>query len=446
MTEVVAYTVGVLVVVVGLALSIALHEIGHLVPAKRFGVKVTQYMVGFGPTLWSRRRGETEYGVKWVPLGGYIRMIGMFPPAPGSDDRHLRASSTGPLQSLADEARRASAEEIEPGDEDRVFYRLPVAKRLVIMLGGPVMNLVLAVVFLGVTVVGIGLPTLTPTVSAVSECVVPVTRADQTCGPGDPAAPAAEAGIRTGDVILAVDGRPTPDWRSVQEAIRGAAGRTVPVVVERDGQRLELSAPIIADDRPALDAAGEPVLDADGEPVLEQVGFLGVSPSQELVPQPVTEVPAVVGDAVVRTAAIIIDLPARMVDVAEAAFGDAERDPQGPIGVVGVGRLSGEVATTDLLASTQERVAVMLSLLGSLNVALFVFNLLPLMPLDGGHVAGALWEGARRQLARLRGRPDPGPVDIARLLPLTYAVAIVLVGMSGLLLYADVVRPVTLGG
>jgi Zn-dependent protease len=135
-----------------------------------------------------------------------------------------------------------------------------------------------------------------------------------------------------------------------------------------------------------------------------------------------------------------------MVDVAQAAFGSEERDPNGPIGVVGVGRLSGEVASSDLLASTRERVAVMLSLLGSLNIALFVFNLVPLMPLDGGHVAGALWEGARRQLAKLRGRPDPGPVDIARLMPLTYAIATVLVAMSGLLLYADIVRPITLGG
>jgi membrane-associated protease RseP (regulator of RpoE activity) len=446
MTEGIAYAIGVLVVVVGLAVSIGLHEVGHLVPAKRFGVKVTQYMVGFGPTVWSRRRGETEYGLKWIPLGGYIRMIGMFPPVRGGDEHHLRASSTGPFQSLADDARRASAEEIAPGDENRVFYRLPVRQRLVIMLGGPTMNLVLGFVFLGIVLTMIGLPSLTTRVSSVSECVQPVTAVDAECTAADPAAPAAEAGILPGDVIVAFGGTEVRDWDEVRELIRSSPGQTVPVVVERDGERIELSAALIRSEREVIGADGELVTAPDGTPATESVGFFGVSPTQELVPQPVTEVPAFVGDAVVRTAAIIVNLPARMVDVANAAFGNAERDPNGPIGVVGVGRLSGEVASSDLLETTRERVAVMLSLLGSLNIALFVFNLIPLMPLDGGHVAGALWEGARRQLAKVRRRPDPGPVDIAKLLPVTYVVATLLIAMSGLLLYADIVRPITLGG
>jgi membrane-associated protease RseP (regulator of RpoE activity) len=444
-TDWIAYTVGVLVVLVGLALSIALHEIGHLVPAKRFGVKVTQYMVGFGPTAWSRRRGETEYGVKWLPLGGYIRMIGMFPPAPGQDPRRLRASSTGPLQALVADARKAGAEEVAPGEEHRVFYRLSAPKKLVVMLGGPTMNLVLGTVFLGIVISAIGVPALTTKVSAVSECVLPVTEAERACAPGDTPAPAAAAGLRPGDVIVAFDGRPTGDWEAVRAGIRGAAGRTVPVVVERDGKQVTLQAGVIADDREKV-VDGQVVTNPDGTVATERVGFLGVSPSQELVTQPVTAVPGFVGETVVRTAGIIVNLPQRMVGVGQAAFGEAERDPNGPIGVVGVGRLSGEVASTDVFASTTERVAVMLSLLGSLNIALFVFNLVPLMPLDGGHVAGALWEGARRQVARLRGRADPGPVDIARLLPLTYVVATFLVAMSGLLLYADIVRPVTLGG
>src|SRR5512138_3881438 len=100
------YLLGVLVVAVGVGASIALHEIGHLVPAKKFGLRVPQYMVGFGPTVWSTRRGETEYGVKAIPLGGYIRMIGMFPPRPGDDPGQLRVSSTGRMSQLVDEARR----------------------------------------------------------------------------------------------------------------------------------------------------------------------------------------------------------------------------------------------------------------------------------------------------------------------------------------------------
>ena len=135
-----AYAAGVLIAALGVALSFALHVVGHLVPAKRFGVRVTQYMVGFGPTVWSRRRGETEYGLKAIPLGGYIRMIGMFPPKPGDAPGTIRATSTGRFSQLADEARAAAHEELLPGDENRVFYRLSTPKKVAVMLGGPLMN------------------------------------------------------------------------------------------------------------------------------------------------------------------------------------------------------------------------------------------------------------------------------------------------------------------
>jgi len=443
MSAVVAWVVGVGVLVVGLAVSIGLHEVGHLLPAKRFGVKVTQYMVGFGPTVWSRRRGETEYGVKAIPLGGYIRMIGMYAPAP---DGTARSGSTGAFQALAEDARKVAAEEVGPGEEHRTFYRLPVRERLVVMLGGPVMNLLLATVFLGLLLTAIGLPALTPRISSVSQCVLTAADGPRECTAADTPAPAAAAGVRPGDVIVSVDGEAADgDWTRVQSAIRASAGRTVPVEVERDGERLVLQAPIIATDVPRTTAGGELVTDAAGDPVTERVGFFGVTPTQEPVRQPVTAVPGYVADATWATAEVILNLPARMVGVAQAAFGDAERDPNGPIGLVGAGRLSGEIASSDLFTTTTQRVGAMLGLLGSLNLALFVFNLVPLLPLDGGHVVGALWEGLRRRVAALRGRPDPGPFDLARLLPVTYVVTALLLSMSVLLLYADIVRPITLG-
>ena len=141
-----AFIIGILVMVIGLGLSIALHEIGHLVPAKRFGIRVPQYMVGFGPTLWSRRRGETEYGVKWIPLGGYIRMIGMYPPPHGAPEGTVGSGTTGRFATLAEAARSQAWEEVQPGDEGRLFYRLPVRRKVVIMLGGPLMNLVISFV------------------------------------------------------------------------------------------------------------------------------------------------------------------------------------------------------------------------------------------------------------------------------------------------------------
>jgi membrane-associated protease RseP (regulator of RpoE activity) len=191
--------VGILLFFVGLMLSIALHEIGHLVPAKLFGIRVTQYMVGFGRTIWSRRRGDTEYGVKAVPLGGFIRMIGMFPPEPGGDPRRLRKASTGPIQALVEDARRAASEEIQPGDEDRVFYRKAWWKKLIVMLGGPAMNVILALLLAAGVLMTFGnpeRPVLAPTVSQVSECVIPASEERATCEPTDVPAPAAEAGFQ----------------------------------------------------------------------------------------------------------------------------------------------------------------------------------------------------------------------------------------------------------
>jgi membrane-associated protease RseP (regulator of RpoE activity) len=447
MTEALQYAAGVLLFAVVIALSIALHEIGHLVPAKKFGVKVTQYMVGFGPTLWSRRRGETEYGVKWLPFGGYIRMIGMFPPRPGEDPNRLRESSTGAFQSMAEDARRMSAEEIGPRDANRVFYKLSVPKKVVVMLGGPVMNLLIGTVLLGALVVFIGNPNesvTTTTVSVVNKCIAPAGTTRTECIPSDPVAPAYEAGLKPGDQVVSFDGATVTSWDQVRDTIRNSAGEPIPLVVRRDGTDVSLTVTPVLNKVPVV-SGNEVVTNPDGTPKTEQVGFVGVSPVQKMAPGSIADVPGVVGNAVVRTAGVVVRLPQRMVDVGQAAFGSAQRDPNGPIGVVGVGRLTGEVASMDAL-NTQQRVASMLGLLGGLNIALFVFNLIPLLPLDGGHVAGALWEGARRTIAKVRHKADPGPVDVAKLLPVAYGMAIVLIGMSALLLYADIVRPVTLRG
>ena len=429
--------VGIVVFAVGLLLSIALHEVGHLVPAKRFGVRVTQYMVGFGRTVWSVRRGETEYGIKALPFGGYIRMIGMFPPGRGEDEHHLRRSSTGPFQSLVESAHASARQELRPGDEHRVFYRKHWWQKVIIMLGGPTMNLVIATVLLAVVLCGIGIPVYaaTTSVSSLSQCVVPADRQQATCQPGDPTAPAAAAGVQPGDRIVAVAGEATPDWKAAQAAIRDHPGQRVDLVVERAGRRVVLPLTLATTQR----ASSE-------DPTPREVGFLGVVPQQVVDHRetaPLSAVPSAVGGSLVQVAGLVVNLPARMVGVWQAATG-GERDADGPIGIVGAGRIGGEIAAQpDPLYA---KAGGLLAMLASVNLALFVFNLVPLLPLDGGHVAGALWEALRRAIARLRRRADPGFVDVAKALPVAYAVAVLLIGMSALLLYADIVNPVRLPG
>ncbi|MEP6651230.1 MAG: site-2 protease family protein, partial [Lapillicoccus sp.] len=283
----IAYIIGVLVVALGVALSIALHEIGHLVPAKKFGVKVTQYMVGFGPTIWSRQKGETEYGVKAIPLGGYIRMIGMFPPKPGDAPGQLRASTTGRFSQLMDQARQDSMDEVQPGDEHRVFYQLSVPKKVVVMMGGPVMNLLIAFVLFGGILTLYGIPTATPLISSVATCVPStaptVEKPQPDCAAGDAASPASIAGLQKDDRIVSVNGTPVSTWDQVTPLIRRSAGRTMTIVVDRGGSQVTLEAPIAALNRAAYVDNDKVKVDANGNVLTEQVGYLGATPSGELV-------------------------------------------------------------------------------------------------------------------------------------------------------------------
>ncbi len=445
----IAYIIGVLVVAVGVALSIALHEIGHLVPAKKFGVKVTQYMVGFGPTIWSKRKGETEYGVKAIPLGGYIRMIGMFPPKPGDPEGQLRASSTGRFSQLMDQARQDSMDEVQPGEEHRVFYQLSVPKKVVVMMGGPLMNLFIAVVLFGGILTLYGIPTATPLISTVATCVPStaptVAKPQPECIAGDPASPAAAAGLQKGDRIVSVNGTAVSTWDQVTPLIRQSAGQTMTLVVDRGGSQVTLAAPIAALGRAAYVDNDKVKVDANGAVITETVGYLGATPTGELIKGTALQVPGFVWNQFTTTAGVVVKVPQKMVGVVQAAFGSGERDPNGPISVVGVGRVGGEIASADLGADgTTAKIMTLLSLIAALNMALFVFNLIPLLPLDGGHVAGALWEGLKRNGARILGRADPGHVDVAKALPVAYTMAIVLISMSALLIYADIVKPVKL--
>lgn len=435
---VLAFVIGILVMVVGLGVSIAVHELGHLWPAKKFGVRVGQYMIGFGPTLWARRFGETEYGIKAIPLGGYISMAGMYPPVPARAGR----AGSGFFRTMVQDARSANEETLDGADDDHVFYRLPVYKRIIVMLGGPFMNLLFAVVLFTVLFSGIGVATASTTIAQVSECMLPAGTSQTECTTADPATPAAAAGFLPGDKILAIDDTPVSTFAEASALIQAAPGRTLDVVVERDGaEHTLLLRPTLAE-RPAFDDRGQPVLNADGEQVMHDVGFAGISPTAELMRQPIWAGPEAAVENVGAVAGILVQLPVKLYDTAVTLFTGQERDPDGLLSIVGVGVIAGEVAALD--APILSRVGGIVGLLASLNIALAMFNLIPLLPLDGGHVVVALWDGLKRGWAKLFRRPAPAPVDATRLVPVTFVVVVLMVGMGALLILTDLVNPIDL--
>ncbi len=426
------YALGVLFFVVGIAVSIGLHELGHMYPAKKFGVKVTQFFVGFGNTIWSVKRGETEYGIKSIPLGGYVKLVGMLPPARDTDPHEVRDSNTGLFTQLATDARNAEYDTVTDADMPRLFYRLPWWKKVIVMSGGPMMNVVIAVVLFGIVIMGFGALQPTTTVQAVSDCAISDAEQGRTCTAADPETPARIANLQPGDVLTSFAGRTVDSWDELSRAIRTNGSETAELGYVRDGVAEQVTI------RPSVIARA----DLDDPSKTVEVGFLGVQPTTQNQRGTPLDVLSTVGQYGQETASAIVHLPPRMVDVTKAAFG-AERDPAGPIGVVGASRISGELVTYDD-PSWSERGSRVLSLLAGLNLFLALFNLIPLLPFDGGHIAGAIWEALRRAFARVRGRPDPGFVDVAKALPVAYGVGMVLILMSVILVYVDIVNPVKL--
>jgi membrane-associated protease RseP (regulator of RpoE activity) len=448
------YALGVVLFVVAILASIGLHELGHMIPAKRFGGKVTQYFIGFGPTVWSKQVGETEFGVKAIPLGGYVKIVGMLPPgadqladevtvdADGNTVTRIRKSNTGMFTQLISDARAAEWELIGPKDNDRLFYKLPSWKKVVVMAGGPTVNILIAFfIFWGVFATygqkSAEVEPGPPVLQSVSVCVLPYSEEGRKCAADDPAAPAYEAGLRPGDVITTFNGTPVTDWEQLRELIRGNEDGEAVIGYERDGQALTGTTSTTVEARPT----------SDTDETLTQVGFLGVTPTQREVTEtggPIYTLDQM-GAMTVETVKALGTLPVKVWDVAQAIVGLEERDPLGPVSIVGGGRLAGETVSHESFPVTEKAVFLLL-LIAGFNFFIGMFNFIPLLPLDGGHIASAVWEGVRRRIARLRHRPDPGYVDAAKLLPIAYVVASVMLVFGLVLIVGDLVVPVHLEG
>ena len=417
---------GIAFLVVGLMVSIALHELGHLVPAKRFGVKVSEYFVGFGPTMWSRKRGETEYGVKAFPLGGYVRLVGMVPPTDAVKPLRIR----GRLRDLIEDARAASESEI--GEDDALaFYHLAWWRKVIVMAGGPVVNLIIAVVLFTAIFSGIGVPTQTLTVGETLACI-PATGTSE-CAATDPASPASIAGIQAGDRFVSVDGVTFDKWSDLTAYVSARPGVPLAIVVDRAGLLVNIDLTPATKQRALADDPGK----------TETVGYMGVYSAQERQRQPIGTGTSITGQIMGQTFAVVWNLPQQLWHVARASVGLEERSQSSVMGLIGVGRAAGDVASSDVAGiGWVDKFQQELLLLAQLNLALFVFNTIPLVPLDGGHIASAIWQAIKNGWARYRNAPRPAPVDVARMMPVAYGVFGILILMSLVLFFADIVAPV----
>jgi membrane-associated protease RseP (regulator of RpoE activity) len=431
--DIALYAIGILVVILGIALSIGLHELGHFAPARAFGVRVKQFMIGFGPTFFSRQRGETEFGFKAFPLGGYILMAGMYPPE--------KKPYNGPFASWIQEARKEIAAQEEPGDEGRQFYQLSTWKKVVIMLGGPMTNFFLGLLLIAIALTGIGPLQNSLTVAKVYQCIE--ASSDGSCPAGAPVSPAALAGMQDGDRVVAVNGTDVQSWAEVTAIMteRGQGASTL--VVDRSGPLENLSITPSYFERAVYDSNGALSLDSEGNPVTRLTPIIGVSLEPSSKPMPLADSIGYGLEATGAMLVFILELPQQVYQVFLSTFGLGERDPYGAVSIVGVGQLAGELTAAEIPNSA--KLSSLLLLLGSLNIALFAFNLIPLLPLDGGHVAGALYEGAKRKVSTVFTRKDPGPVDTAKALPVAYGMWVVLIFTGVVLIVADLINPITFG-
>ena len=394
------FLLGVLIFVLALLISVMLHEAGHFLTAKKFGMKVTQFFVGFGQTLWSRIRGETEYGIKALPLGGFVKITGM-----------------------------TTLEEVDAADEPRSFRNQPGWQRIIVLAAGSFMHFALAFFLLIVLASGLGLENNNTTaIGTVDSCVPASVTAlnNQSCAASRGTSPAQLAGLKPGDKIIAIGGTRVRNWTQLGAAIRAQpAGHPTQVVVQRDGRQQTLSVtPVTVPGRRGS------YLGIGNDTIFQRISPL----------RAVTYAGSAFGQVVTESVSGVSKLPAALPSLFAK---DRAKTAAGQVGsVVGAGDTAGQVVAAKI--GWQSKVAFILAIIISLNIFVGIFNLLPLLPMDGGHLAVVIYERCRAWLARLRGKPDPGLVDMRKLIPVSVGVFALLVGFSLLLIAADIINPVHL--
>jgi len=397
------FVIGIVLFALAILISVALHECGHMWVAQATGMKVRRYFVGFGPTLWSTRRGETEYGVKAIPAGGFCDIAGM-----------------------------TSVEELQPDEHDRAMYKQKTWKRVAVLFAGPGMNFVIGLVLIYAIAVIWGLPNLHPSaVIGQTACAASETKQgefDKCTGVG----PAAAAGIRAGDVVLKVGDTSVSDFSDMAAAVQKLHG-TVPVVIKRDGQTMTKYVDITERQRWVTDGAGGAKPSTIGV-----MGVMGTStgPTHYNLATAVPGTFAFTGDLSVLLGKSLVAIPTK-VGALIHAIGGGQRSLDTPISVVGASIIGGDTVDHGVWMAFW-------LFLAQLNFILGAINLVPLLPFDGGHIAIAVFEKLRNMIRSARGKVAAAPVNYLKLMPATYVVLVLLVGYMLLTVTADVVNPIRL--
>jgi len=387
---------GILAFVIALLTSVMIHEAGHYFTAKHFGMKVTEFFLGFGKRIWSTQRGETEFGIKAIPAGGYCRIVGM-----------------------------SASEELADADSHRAFYKASSPKRLIVLGAGSFLHFALGFLLIFVIFFGVGTVALTSTVDQVVPCI---SLTAKTCTATSTPSPAKSAGILPGDKFIAINGYPVKDWNSDINVVRNSPGKTNVFSIQRGDQQLDL-----------------PITSTPYTLNGKTIGMIGVINKLGMARQPfftsISHSVSLTRELFTGSIRSLTQLPSKVPALIRQTFGGEKRDPAGLVGVIGVAEASAQTAGNASLA-WNERIGTFLLIIASLNIFVGIFNLLPLLPLDGGHMAIAAIDGVRNLWARVRRRANPRPIDVESLTPLTLIVFVFLAGLSLLLLAADIFNPV----
>ena len=376
---------GILAFIFALLFSVMVHEFGHYLTARRFGMRVSEFFLGFGKRIWSYQRGETEFGIKAIPAGGYCRIEGMTP-----DD------------------------DMPDGQSHRAFYLASSAKKLIVLGAGSFLHFILGYLLLLLLLAGVGVNQVLPVIDTVSANSA-----------------AAAAGFQKGDEIIAIDGDRSTDWQDQLDKIRNSKGRDLVFTIKRDGIEQQITAaPRMTD---IDDGTSRYVLG-----IINEFGTKRLDPATS-----VTSAAKLTWSFTTASAKALIQLPTKIPALWGQTFGGEKRDENGLVGIVGVARVSGQAAASGEL-TTSERIGTFLLIVASLNIFVGLFNLLPILPLDGGHMAVAIADEIRAFIARLRGRARPAGIDVKVLTPVTSVVFVILALLTVLLLIADIFNPISL--